>query len=52
MPNQEIQCNVQTCKFNENAQQKCSLHAISVGKKEQQARSKTATECDSFIVKP
>ncbi|MDR1540642.1 MAG: DUF1540 domain-containing protein [Clostridiales bacterium] len=47
MPNQEVKCHVNTCKFNEGAQS-CTLHDIEVGSSTPQAHDKKATECDSF----
>ncbi|MDR2649595.1 MAG: DUF1540 domain-containing protein [Clostridiales bacterium] len=47
MPNQDIQCHVDTCKYNESSQ-KCSLSNITVGNSSSQAHDKSSTECDSF----
>ncbi|MDR3238841.1 MAG: DUF1540 domain-containing protein [Clostridiales bacterium] len=48
MASQEIQCRVQTCKYNDNGKE-CSLNNIVVGNCGSQAHDKQGTECDSFV---
>jgi len=48
MPNQQIKCNVNSCKFNDHSH-KCGLSDITVGNCEpQDAHFRDETECDSF----
>jgi len=47
MPNQEIKCSVEGCRFNESTHT-CGLSQISVGDMGSHASQKTDTECDSF----
>ena len=47
MPDQEIKCHVQTCKYNDSAKT-CTLHDIMVGTSGGQAHDKKGTQCDSF----
>jgi len=47
MPNQEIKCSVEGCRFNEDACV-CGLSQITIGDMGAHASQKTETECDSF----
>ena len=47
MPNQEIKCSVEGCRFNED-RHTCGLSQITVGDMGTHASQKTDTECDSF----
>jgi hypothetical protein len=47
MPNQDIKCHVQTCKYNDNSRT-CTLHDIVVGAAGTQVHDKSSTQCDSF----
>jgi len=47
MPNQEIKCHVQSCKYNDSSST-CTLHDIVVGTSAGQAHDKQGTQCDSF----
>jgi len=47
VPNQEIKCHVQTCKYNDS-NKVCTLHDIVVGSSTGQAHDKQSTQCDSF----
>ena len=47
MPNQDIQCNVTHCRFNDHANH-CNKSGITVGCTTPDPHNKCDTECDSF----
>ncbi len=47
MSNQEIRCNVHSCKYNDKTHY-CTLDSIVVGSETSDARNKSETECVSF----
>jgi hypothetical protein len=48
MPNQEVKCHVQTCKYNDSSRL-CTLTDIVVGNCGGQAHDKQGTQCDSYM---
>lgn len=47
MPNQQINCHVHTCRYNDQSRN-CTLGDIMVGNSAMQPHEKSETECASF----